>query len=548
MTLLAHSISYIDELESLIEEHNLQKSELCLVGSAAFAVREIRVNSDLDICFSDTVVNLSDLNFPSELEKAPNKYEHLGLSDYDLLINPRYHDIIDGYKIVRPEIEYVHKKRREWDKDKEDIRLLEQYREETDHWDYELEAELTAYSPGLTHLVNRGYSSLKRAGVRKTLGHGIQYLHWHGPLPRRSPSYSGQPTTIPGKARKSIRQDGLKKTLARGIRLIKLKEPTGLLDKYTRLRHKAKLATLAERKLDLQYPTPALLTEQYEGDTFSRMDLVVRLLAAEAIVAGDSLPTVVETFENETGEYVHEDVAARLAEHDDAQARPTVPIDYDSSLLDANALAAWVARRSSAPAVSVGSGTLTSGYDRMWFASKDFTEEELEMVDARFTQLLYETGTLFPFILWPPAQDYADDIVDHLREEKQVHFTQEISFDEDAFETFVWELYESQADLNMNHIEAKIEAMDDYEKTVLVGAVEVPDPRIREGFSNEMIQMKERVREQFTPKILTENPSANLLIHATDNYEHSHETWNILEENWDEYPKGLKLESGCVDR
>ncbi len=545
MSLSLFQVQYLEELDSALKCREIDESNICLVGSVCLAVRGLRKNEDLDVCFRSSNTDHNNKLESKNISIALNRYEHIGISDKELINNKKYYDILNGYKIIRPEIEYSHKKIRGWDKDQTDLKLLEEYRVDSDDWKAELVIE--NYTPGLEHLLRRGWASLRRDGLRKTIKHGIRYLRWHSPL-RNNAKYSGQATSVPAKALRSYRQDGFKPTLIRGIRLAKLKEPTGLLDRYSRLRHKAKLATLAERKLDLHYPTPALLTEQYESDTFSRMDLVVRLLAAEAIVANKPLPTIVETFENETGESVHEDVAARLAEHDDAQARPTVPIDYDSSILDANALAAWVARRSSAPAVSVSSGTSVGGYDRSWFASREFSEAELEMIDARFTQLLYETGTLFPFILWPPAQDYADDIVDHLREEKQVHFTQEISFDEDAFETFVWELYESQADLNMNHIEAKIEAMDDYKKTVLVGAVEVPDPRIREGFSNEMIQMKERVREQFTPKILTENPSANLLIHATDNYEHSHETWNILEENWDEYPKGLKLESGCVDR
>ncbi len=528
MTLLAHSISHIDNLKSLIEENNLQKSELCLVGSAAFAVREIRVNSDLDICFSDTVVNLSDLNFPSELEKAPNKYVHLGLSDDDLLTNSRYHDIVDDYKIVRPEIEYVHKKRRGWEKDKKDIELLEQYRKKTDDWDHELEAELYDYTPGASHLLWRGIHSVTSNGVRETVGHGIQYLCWHGPLPRRS-SYSGQPTTIPGKALRSLQQEGIRTTLSRGIRLLKLKEPTGLLDRYSRLRHKAKLGTLVERELELRYPTGRLLTNQYDGCQFTRLDIVVRLLAAEALLENEPVPTVVEIFETHSGLAVRKDLQTYVDQYDVSGIPPTVPVGYDSTILDANALAvALLADPESVP-VTVTAGSSTATYDRSWFENVGFTVEERETVEEAFSELLYRSNTLFAAILWPPAQQHVDHIIEQIRSEKKVHVIEELQLSDETFPDFVWALYESQADLNPNHIDAKIEQMDGYDKTVSVIGVEVPDPRIRDGFSNEILQMKERVRENFTPKILTDNPSANLIIHATDNYAHSKETWEIIE-------------------
>jgi hypothetical protein len=70
--------------------------------------------------------------------------------------------------------------------------------------------------------------------------------------------------------------------------------------------------------------------------------------------------------------------------------------------------------------------------------------------------------------------------------------------------------------------------MAPYEKVVTVGGVEVPNPRIREEFSNEMIKMKERVREAFTPRLDPDTPEANLLIHAADNYDHNEETWEIV--------------------
>lgn len=540
MTISLHAISHVDSLETLLEDHDFSTDQCCLVGSATLAGRGLRENGDLDVCFAPPVADSVNADSFEGVEPAPNKYEHLGLSDDDLVTNPRYHDVVNGYKIIRPEIEYSHKKVRGWEKDRDDVELLEQYREEADDWDPELERH--EYTPGLVHLVRRGIASLAENGIRETIGHGITYLRWHGPLPRRKPDYSGQPTTIPGKALMSLRQDGIRTTLGRGVRLVKLKEPTGILDRYGNLRHKAKVGTLVDRKLELRYPIAELFLEQYDGDTFTRMDLVVWVLAAEAMLEDDPVPAIVDEFEK----HAEVDLQDRLSKHVDRYERdpvpPTVPVGYDSSVLDPAAFAIAVIDDPESIPVQLKSGTSSVSCSRSWFERANVSEAALEYLDQRYTDLLYDSNALFPFILWPPAQDHVEDILTQIRNEKTVHFTREIQLEDDeTFAEFVWALYESQADLNPDHIDAKIEAMADYSKVVTVGALEVPNPRIREGFSNEMIQLKERIREQFTPKILTDNPSANLIIHATDNYDHNRETWDIIEQSSADFACGYDV-------
>lgn len=527
MSISANAVARIDALDEVIDRYDLSTSDYCIVGSAALAARDLRENGDLDICFAPAIGDAVDLTPFEGVEPAPNKYEPIGISDEELISDPQYHDVVDGYKIVRPEIEYSHKMVRQWDKDRADIDLIEQYRDETEDWNSDLVVE--GYRPGFSHLVRRGVCSLRENGVRETIHHGVTYLRWHGPLPRREPNYSGQPTTIPGKALMSLRQDGIRTTLGRGVRLVKLKEPTGLLDRYSNLRHKAKVGTLIDHRLELHYPTGELFLEQYNGETFTRMDLVVWLLAAEAMLDDDSVPEIVDEFET----HAEVDVQDRLSEHVDRYERdpvpPTVPVSYDSSVLDPAAFAIAVIDDPESIPVQLKSGTSSVSCSRSWFERVNVSDAALEHLDQRYTELLYDSNALFPFILWPPAQDHVEDILAQIRSEKTVHFTREIQLEDDeTFGEFVRALYESQADLNPDHIDAKIEAMADYPKVVTVGALEVPNPRIREGFSNEMIQFKERVREQFTPKILSDNPSANLLIHATDNFDHNRETWDVI--------------------
>lgn len=49
-----------------------------------------------------------------------------------------------------------------------------------------------------------------------------------------------------------------------------------------------------------------------------------------------------------------------------------------------------------------------------------------------------------------------------------------------------------------------------------------------------MNEIKEHVRERFTPSILPDNPSANVIMHSTDNYVHNRTTLDVIESYSDE--------------
>ena len=51
-----------------------------------------------------------------------------------------------------------------------------------------------------------------------------------------------------------------------------------------------------------------------------------------------------------------------------------------------------------------------------------------------------------------------------------------------------------------------------------------------------MNEVKERIRREFAPEVLPENPAANILMHSTDNYTHNRQTWDIIEEYYGHEP------------
>jgi len=135
------NIKNFEKLRDELDSSSVSPSDVCLVGSSCLALRKLRLNNDIDLAVSNktnhTFLNTDDLSI------SVGRYSLFDITNNQLIYNSDYHDVVDGYKIVRPEIEYAFKQYRGKKKDKADIELLNEYRSETDEWD----TELVEYSP-----------------------------------------------------------------------------------------------------------------------------------------------------------------------------------------------------------------------------------------------------------------------------------------------------------------------------------------------------------------------------------------------------------------
>ncbi len=521
--------SLLSELTDFLEKNNLSSEDCCIVGSVCLSVRELREHGDIDICIAPQYrTGTEDVVDPIEL--APNKYEHIGISDETIVYDRAYHDIVGGIKIVRPEIEYSHKQYRQWDKDMEDIKLLDQYREATDDWKEEIVIE--NYTPSIEHVARRGVHSLRRDGIRETVNHGLELIRRHGPFSRPARSeYKKKPISTPARAVQSYRQDGLKKTIQRGIRLAKNADPTGLLQRYSNPRHKLNLGTLAENELTLQYPVAQFIAEQYDDYEFVRYDILVYLSAIKSHISGKEGGTeLYETFAEYTDAPSLDLFNETVDEYLESQRKPTVPIGYSSEIIDAQRTACAFYEESERINVSVGSGGQNRDrYPLQWFTERDFTEEELNVLRTEFSTLLSRTGTLFEVVLWPPVSEYFDEILQSMQEEESVHSCARLTFEQETFGEFVRDLYATQTEVRWDYIEEKIDRIGEEPSEIMSLQIEVPDPRIRERNSHEMKEIKERYRACYNPKIAPDDPNTRRVIHASDDYLHNRETRAVID-------------------
>lgn len=134
----------LKQLEKELIHLKLNKEHVCVVGSFVLALTNIRQNRDLDI-----VIHPKFKKKFSKKKKAfniTNTIEVVGdywastikINDESLVNNPRFYNLIDGFKIVKPEILFLVMLFRGREKNIQDVELLEQYALSIKSWDWDL--------------------------------------------------------------------------------------------------------------------------------------------------------------------------------------------------------------------------------------------------------------------------------------------------------------------------------------------------------------------------------------------------------------------------
>ena len=121
-------ISYIAELKHVLERLDVDKGDVCIVGSGVMAYYDIRKNNDLDIIM-DNKHRKTDNNFRlSENVECVKKgwlYHVDETTDESIIYNSNLHFVHDGLKFCNLELV---RKRKKWSmrvKDKKDLRLID---------------------------------------------------------------------------------------------------------------------------------------------------------------------------------------------------------------------------------------------------------------------------------------------------------------------------------------------------------------------------------------------------------------------------------------
>ena len=459
-----------EELEQLLAEFNLDKDDVCLVGSISLSARGLREHDDLDICVHSEKRNQIDPDtFNGFVAFVEERYENIEISDDELIEDNTYHDVIDGFKVVRPEISFSYKKLRDLPKDERDVELLEQYSMSTDDWNWDLYR--SDYSQRPNSLLSRGIQSLQTDGVIVTADKVLGLAMRKFPIVRQT--IAGLPVFDP-------------------------RTP------YETLRGKTRSLTPAQ-----------LLNRQYVGDQFAGLDVVAYWAAHEAKENGNSPgfdPAKLETdIETLTDRAPHTLEPVRLTQrHRILEPERAARLIHDGR--DTLEVAFSFSRN--------------RGGNTSWLEERGFTAQEVSTIQELKLELLERTGVLFYVIFWPLTHEYHDEMEQELTKRVTVVDSEDREITD--IDGFVHDIYDAQTDTSPDWaIDWKAELMTEYPNTVRVLKVELPNPRLHDGISREMEMVKNDVRHAF----MEEFPDKYYLslLHATDSFEDNLKARKVIE-------------------
>lgn len=133
-------IKYIDELEQVLKKFEINKNEICIIGSSVLAHYGIRENHDVDFAlhpvsrvkllerYTEQIELLSSgtINFSKNVQSLQGRYKKIGLLDEELF-DDTYSLHVEGYRVAKIEVEIAQKIERNLKKDRGDLDRIEEH-------------------------------------------------------------------------------------------------------------------------------------------------------------------------------------------------------------------------------------------------------------------------------------------------------------------------------------------------------------------------------------------------------------------------------------
>ncbi|MDA1009623.1 MAG: hypothetical protein O3C42_03600, partial [Bacteroidetes bacterium] len=128
----------ISRLEDFLSINYLNKKDICLVGSISLSEIGIREYDDIDLIVASSVKK-KEFNYisPNQIEVVKSPWSSL-FTDDEIIFNSDFHNIVNGFKIVIPELVYHKKIWLNRSKDQSDILELNEYAKYSPLWNWNI--------------------------------------------------------------------------------------------------------------------------------------------------------------------------------------------------------------------------------------------------------------------------------------------------------------------------------------------------------------------------------------------------------------------------
>ena len=174
-------------------------------------------------------------------------------------------------------------------------------------------------------------------------------------------------------------------------------------------------------------------------------------------------------------------------------------------------------------------------YSIGWFISKDFSNQELNIIIAKKNQLIDVCVGFISLILWPPCSSYYDDISHRISLMADIVHSEDIVFPNESkvFERFVSAVY-SIDDIETWKVRKKLEHLPDQGMQSKIRYMELrfdhPKYRLKSKTNQSILtqgeKIKKAIRNLYSNKI--DNYYYDIICHSADNTIHSDYIHNLV--------------------
>lgn len=429
-----NDIQFIDDFGNYINELPISKKDVCLVGSACLAVRELRKNNDLDFAVRPKHRPEILSNPPPEgVDLSIEKYGHIGWTDTELIENSEWHTEHNGFKIVRPEISLSFKATRQKEKDYRDFEFFVDIINESKTWDWEMfrynySPPSSSSGPTPPFLV-RLASSLVRRGVLGTCRRTTEIIYQNKIAPRVNNS------SITTKLHQN-----LKRTL----------------------------------NTNEMISTTELFAKQFQDGQFQRYDIVLEWIRQR--------------------DYDKSSRNQRQRQTNDGARKETpVTVTPEYQILDPEQFVTYLSSDLVQMPISFRRDNRDSVYDLEWLY-KQKPDIEDEVIERAKTQLFDAAGINFYFNAWSPIEAHFDSIPERIGCEFDVIKTVEVDLGENL-ESFIDEMYDDHD--KWWWIEYKKHELRKQGSTILIIKARWPTESTQTPDASQIVDLKKAVRDEY---------------------------------------------------
>ena len=450
----------------------INKESVCVVGSFVLTLNNIRKNRDLDLIilpkFKKRITKKKKaFNITEKIEVVGNNWAStIGISDDVIINDSRFHNLLNGFKIVKPEILFLVLLFRGTEKNIRDVEFLEKHALKSKKWDWDLVREVIPKSR--TH----DFKIKKR--LKKKVEHIIK----------------------------------LPKTVNSSL----------------------------QNQLILKLSTSALLNTQFTNGTFCHYDLLLYYNAIQSIMIKNGKKNldfnkILKIIKNEKlNDFLN---LIDSFKNNGFRSRYPIIISTNGLILDGSKRMAC-ALYFDIPEVPIiiQKSNKKITFHRKWI-KENFGKKDFSKLESIRDDLFMKRGLWSWVMLWAPAKPWFDKIQQDLSRFGTIKLQKTIHLGK-SLPDFMRKMY-SMDDIQKWKIELKINAMQDFEPTARVIAMEFISDKYRikkdaPGHQSEIaVHLKKLIRRKYGIKV--PNYFYDIIIHIGDNYEHNRKTCELLEKN-----------------